>query len=524
MSPGPTPAHGHTVAARPAVLGPGVTFEAYVAATATDPQPGWRTLQAVQEAAFTGSIHFATVPSYVVHADHGTVYHAERCDGPSIRERLLSAGVVTAEQLERGAINIGGHEHLGRMFDRDATINRTAVVALVSAATNDVLAAIGDLPAATAAATPYRHHPAGLHHWHAATLAPPSTPPVATPTVAAPPAGIMPGRDVSEREGAASPGVRPPEPEDASSARPEVRIEWHHSDLGSGATPLSFDEHRRSSGRTDEPNPVAEGGERAEGHEESVEAEFVDFDADRADWGPGFQPYRESDDTTPSPADDVQDDDDFQIVWPDGRRHPTMRAVPSVDSVDSIDPVDPIDSADDGLDPGAPRPRAHPDATNDTDTWPDESAQGSDAVAEVVPIARAHAITAPADAADPPSEDVNDEPEVVADAVRRALRAIEDAADHGTPAPRRIVVPPPPPVPTDVALEPVPSPHGFAPPTADMHVDAVYSRALEAKDWHDGGTTSFEPPAHVNGNGNGTHDGNERRGALRRLISSLRRA
>lgn len=111
-----------------------------------------------------------------------------------------------------------------------------------------------------------------------------------------------------------------------------------------------------------------------------------------------------------------------------------------------------------------------------------------------------------------------DVPEHAEDAVRRALLAIEEAAEHGTPAPQRIVIPPPPPPPVDVTIPVAPATNGFAPPTADMHADAVYARAVEAKVWQDasavGPTTTASGPA-------ATGDG--RRGALRRLIQSLRR-
>lgn len=533
------PSTGAGATSVPRVLGPGTTFGSFISASERDPQPGWKTLRALVEAAFSGEVRIASTPGFVVYADHGTVYHAARCEDPTIEEQLLARGVITREQLDRGALRVGGQVQLGRLFDRDPTINRSSVAALLNAETDAVLAEIGGLPAVTASATQYLHHPSGVHHWFVLGRGP-ATSASSSPsldgngnrllvehprpndqrdlegghTSAGPVrASADDGREPARRP--AMPADRPPDPVAQGCAAPEVSIEWHHDDSDSElAAPENLDDEVPADRRRE---PV---------DESIAEVELVEFDADRVDWGPGFQPYREDPDdaeaAAPPPSTHSSGidggDGDFQVVWPDGTRQPTHDPLPPSaasapnghraatdptgcpESNELLDPLEVLHLRPPATSAGRGAGVATPLREHDTDD-----------VADAVSSAAADAdIVVPNDTSD-------DVPEEAADDVRHALQVIEEAVDTGAPAPRRIVIPPPPQPPADVTIEAAMSPNGFAPPTPETTAEAVYARAVEAKVWQDSSTTTHE----LNGDGDG--DSDQRRGALRRLISSLRR-
>ena len=104
------------------------TDSAETAALVVDgPQPVWMTLNQARERAFTGEIVFEADPEVLAYLDDGIVYYAERAADAPLGQRLLDAGVVDATQLERGTVRIGDLEHLGRLFDRDPSVDRDAV-------------------------------------------------------------------------------------------------------------------------------------------------------------------------------------------------------------------------------------------------------------------------------------------------------------------------------------------------------------------------------------------------------------
>jgi hypothetical protein len=78
------------------------------------PQPVWMTLNEARERAFTGEIVFEADPEVLAYLDNGIVYYAERGADDPLGQRLLEAGVVDTEQLERGTVRVGDVEHLGR--------------------------------------------------------------------------------------------------------------------------------------------------------------------------------------------------------------------------------------------------------------------------------------------------------------------------------------------------------------------------------------------------------------------------
>ena len=135
-------------------------------------QPVWLTLNDARERAFTGEIVFETEPEVFAYLDHGIVYYAERVTDASLGSRLLDAGVIDQTQLDRGTVRVGDIEHLGRLFDRDPSVDRDAVVVVAEAATEELIADLANRVTATARVTAYRHHPSGVHRWFVAPLDP----------------------------------------------------------------------------------------------------------------------------------------------------------------------------------------------------------------------------------------------------------------------------------------------------------------------------------------------------------------
>src|SRR6187200_2952695 len=103
------------------------------------PQPGWMTLDQARERAFTGEIVFETEPEVRTYLDNGVAYYAERAPSAPLGERLVEAGVLDQGQLERGTVRIGEVEHLGRLFDRDPSVDRDAVLVVTEALTDELV-------------------------------------------------------------------------------------------------------------------------------------------------------------------------------------------------------------------------------------------------------------------------------------------------------------------------------------------------------------------------------------------------
>ncbi len=135
---------------------------------ADEPRPGWAALDAARELAFTGEIVFSAEPDVRVYVDNGVAYFAERADDPSLGRRLLDAGVVDAAQLDKGTVRVGDVEHLGRLFDRDPSVDRDAVMVMTEAATDARLTELANTIVSATTATAYRHHESGVHRWFVA--------------------------------------------------------------------------------------------------------------------------------------------------------------------------------------------------------------------------------------------------------------------------------------------------------------------------------------------------------------------
>jgi hypothetical protein len=173
------------------------------ALSVSGPQPGWMTLDEARQRAFTGEVVFEGDPDVLVYLDNGVVYYAERTSDASLGRRLLDAGVVDRIQLERGTVRVGDVEHLGRLFDREASIDRDAVLVVTETSTEDLITELANHTVTTVRVTAYRHHPSGVHRWFVEQLDTAAVRPmgsVVDPVIAAEFRGVDLGLDVSDDE------------------------------------------------------------------------------------------------------------------------------------------------------------------------------------------------------------------------------------------------------------------------------------------------------------------------------------
>lgn len=159
------------------------------------PRAAWHVIEAARRQRLTGELALATAPTTTVYLRDGQVYFAERATDGALGVRLLVAGVITRPQLDRGVVLVGGVEHLGRLFERDASIDRATVQAAVEMMTDETLVAAAEQVVAGYRMTLYRRHPSGLDRWLpegmaddplAPSFAPPTAPAVAAPSSTAP--------------------------------------------------------------------------------------------------------------------------------------------------------------------------------------------------------------------------------------------------------------------------------------------------------------------------------------------------
>ena len=554
-------------------LPPEVSFAEYAASTVAAPQPAWRTLNIARERAFTGELRFATAPAITVFVDGGSVYFAERHGDAPLGERLLAADVVTPQQLERGVVRVGGQEHLGRLFDRDATVDRDAVMVVVESSTEALVAELAAEVVAAVEVNPYRHHQSGVHRWFVAPIDVSLSRPVS---------------DVAQVDRSVIddlPGL--PAPTSA------VRIEWDQPDVGGLAPPA-----RAHSTAPSAPVMPADANSDATRGAAPVGASsdpfaVAGFGGAASDTGSndpartGSAPER--------PVDDAEAWlDDFQIVWPDGSEElaaPAPRRIapaPSTattatagtdDAVPIVEQRDPA-TVEAVAAPGSAPTEASADLPTEAPIDRPADLPADANVSFAMPLLRID--TPPAPGADVP----DDVPDDVADAVRRALQAIEQAATQPRPLPKidlapitlpelrlptlggsadsgtvsggdvdvadvqpmtEYAVPPTASTPAVAAAQPHPEPRSsepqpidtaprlspagsFAPPTPDMSAESVYERlaaehaAAEAMAGAASRAPSPEPgQASVVFLDDEEVDSSTRKGALRRLIGSLRR-
>ncbi len=144
------------------------SFAAYALSTEATPRPASTSLDVARFHAYTGEISFSTDPQVRLYLDGGTVYHAERDGDPPISQVLRDLGVVQADQLERGMVRVGDVEHLGRLFDREPSIDRDAVMVVMETRSEAIVRELANRATASVTISAYRHHPSGIHRWFVA--------------------------------------------------------------------------------------------------------------------------------------------------------------------------------------------------------------------------------------------------------------------------------------------------------------------------------------------------------------------
>ena len=511
-----------------------MSFAEYAASTSSLPQTAATSLDVARFHAFTGELTFAVDPAVRLYLDGGSVYHAERDGGPTVSRVLLDAGVIDSMQLQRGVVSVGDVDHLGRLFDRDATVDRDAVMVVVESATAALLQQIANSVIATVTVSAYRHHPSGIHRWFVA--------PVEPTGVQRPASGVM-QVDRSVVEELPQLGPQPEALAGVDVNDVPWSIEWADSDLSSAGV---------AAPEGDEPPHIG-----AADKDVDIQAELDRFDADRADWAAtsgGIDP-----DATQAVSSPLGE---FRIVWPDGTRDASIIAPDeSASDIQAVEePVAPLIEA--ALEP--PRielepPRTESAATGTALPAPTVTSAPVDAPGPETPASGPVGFMIEPLRIDRIPEPDAAVPDDVATAVRRALQAIETASSRpasasvpelhlsplalpelsapsitapvvAAPAPA-VEAMPPSAVPVPSAAQPSAGERmGFAPPTMDMRAEAVYERAaaeapadamlaeeivLEVESSHP--ETDGPAVAVVVDDAAG-----ERQGALRRLIGSLR--
>ena len=129
------------------------------------PRPAWQVIEAARRQMLTGELTLATTPATHVYLRDGQIYFAERSTDGGLGVRLLVEGVISRQQIGKGALLVSGVEHLGRMFQRDTTIERQAVELCVELMTDDVLTSVANELIDHYVLNMYKRHPSGIDRW-----------------------------------------------------------------------------------------------------------------------------------------------------------------------------------------------------------------------------------------------------------------------------------------------------------------------------------------------------------------------
>lgn len=472
------------------------------ALTVDGAQPVWMTLNDARQRAFTGEVVFEADPEVLAYLDNGTVYYAERASDVSLGRRLLDAGVIDIAQLERGTVRVGDIEHLGRLFDRDPSVDRDAVVVVAETSTQGIIAELANREITTVRVTAYRHHPSGVHRWFVAPLDPSA---VSRPISAV---AQLDTTVVDDLPGLSFSGA------DAD----ELSIEWDDQ--------IGEIDHLGSNGEFDVSLLDVVNGSSVD-ESPQLDAGVFELSLDLAEF------TDHADETVDVVVDTRSDDDpsgfEFSVVWPDGSAEP---------AIDSPSALDDAAIAANGL---AAVTDAGPSFTQLDD---------GDLHFEMPPLTLT----------DEPELADADVPDDVAEAVRRAIAAIESAAiatPNGAPQPQVTTkvttqlttqlpdiaeITPIEPVETAPAVETVAAapdagPGGFAPPTMATSAEVLYAQMADDGSSVDTTAAAVVAPALAGSPAGGVasvvfvdepveleDDGdNDRSSALRRLIGGLRR-
>jgi len=128
-------------------------------------RPAWRVIEAARNQHLTGELALPSNPPTNVYLINGEVYFAERTTDGAIGVRLLVEGVITRKQMSKGSVMVSGAEHLGRLFERDESIDRHAVELCVELMTDDVLTSVSKEMVDGYVMTLYKRHSSGIDRW-----------------------------------------------------------------------------------------------------------------------------------------------------------------------------------------------------------------------------------------------------------------------------------------------------------------------------------------------------------------------
>ncbi len=138
--------------------------------TGFSPRPAWQVIEAARRQYLSGELTLPTKPATKIFLRDGTVYFAERSSDGTLPIRLMLEGVITREQMQRATVIVNGVEHVGRMFDKDPTIDRASVELCTELFTDDVMVDVANVPVNGYEMSLYRRHPSGIDRWYPQSL------------------------------------------------------------------------------------------------------------------------------------------------------------------------------------------------------------------------------------------------------------------------------------------------------------------------------------------------------------------
>lgn len=130
------------------------------------PRPAWQVIDAAREMRLTGELMLTTTPMTRIYLRDGVVYFADKATDGGLGIRLVLEGVLTRAQLSNGTVLVNGAEHLGRLFERDTTVDRDAVELAVEMFVDDVLTQVAEETVDQWQIALYKRHPSGVDRWY----------------------------------------------------------------------------------------------------------------------------------------------------------------------------------------------------------------------------------------------------------------------------------------------------------------------------------------------------------------------
>lgn len=121
-----------------------------------------KVLGRLKSAGFSGEAVFDTAPVSRLYFLDGTCYYAERDGDLTLGQQLVASGAITGEELERGAVNLGQIEYLGRFFERSPESDRHLVELAIERQAAGVLVDVARAGVIAHTTTSSRHHRSGI--------------------------------------------------------------------------------------------------------------------------------------------------------------------------------------------------------------------------------------------------------------------------------------------------------------------------------------------------------------------------